>query len=78
MGLLILKVMSKEANELIENFDIRSGQGENSIVRGMSGGNQQKAIIAREISNQSDFINCRSTYTWIRRRGNLIYSSKTN
>ena len=55
-GFIDFKVMSKEANELIENFDIRSGQGENSIVRGMSGGNQQKAIIAREISSQSDLL----------------------
>ncbi|MCL1816803.1 MAG: ABC transporter ATP-binding protein [Clostridiales bacterium] len=34
---------------LIERFDIRSGQGAKTPVRSMSGGNQQKAIIAREI-----------------------------
>ena len=37
------------ADTLIDDFDIRSGQGHNSIVSDMSGGNQQKAIIAREI-----------------------------
>ena len=37
------------ADTLIENFDIRSGQGAKTVVRAMSGGNQQKAIIAREI-----------------------------
>lgn len=37
------------ADKLIEEFDIRSGQGAKTIVRSMSGGNQQKAIVAREI-----------------------------
>ena len=39
----------KYAEVLIKRFDIRSGQGAATIVRSMSGGNQQKAIIAREI-----------------------------
>ena len=34
---------------MIEEYDIRSGQGPVTIARSMSGGNQQKAIIAREI-----------------------------
>lgn len=37
------------ADELIQKYDIRSGQGISSRVRFLSGGNQQKAIIAREI-----------------------------
>ena len=37
------------ANTLIERFDIRSGQGAETITRSMSGGNQQKVILAREI-----------------------------
>ncbi len=37
------------AEKLIEQFDIRSGQGTKTMVRSMSGGNQQKAIIAREL-----------------------------
>lgn len=37
------------AKRLIETYDIRSGQGPETIVRSMSGGNQQKAIVAREI-----------------------------
>jgi len=37
------------ADGLIEKYDIRSGQGTKTPVRSMSGGNQQKAIIAREI-----------------------------
>jgi len=41
---------------LIQDFDIRSPLGRKSIVRLMSGGNEQKAIIAREFSRDSDLI----------------------
>lgn len=44
------------AEKLIDEFDIRSPLGRKSIVRLMSGGNQQKAIIAREFSRDSDLI----------------------
>jgi len=37
------------ADRLIEQFDVRSGQGAATMTRSMSGGNQQRAIIAREI-----------------------------
>ena len=37
------------AQGLIERFDIRSGQGADTLMRSMSGGNQQKTIVAREI-----------------------------
>ncbi|GLC82172.1 ABC transporter ATP-binding protein [Lacrimispora brassicae] len=43
----------KYGNSLIDKYDIRSGQGSKTIVRSMSGGNQQKVIIAREIELQS-------------------------
>jgi len=52
-GFLKFDEIYKYADELIEKFDIRSGQGAYSITRSMSGGNQQKAIIAREISRGS-------------------------
>lgn len=48
-GILVPKEIRKQANALIERFDIRSGQGPITTSRSMSGGNQQKAIIAREI-----------------------------
>ncbi|MGN0443751.1 MAG: ABC transporter ATP-binding protein [Acutalibacteraceae bacterium] len=44
------------ANMLIEKFDVRSGQGPHTIVRSMSGGNQQKAIIARELDRDQPLI----------------------
>jgi len=52
-GFLKFNEIYKYADELIEKFDIRSGQGAHSITRSMSGGNQQKAIVAREISRDS-------------------------
>ena len=35
--------------KLIEEYDVRSASGAVSVCRQMSGGNQQKAIIAREV-----------------------------
>lgn len=46
----------KFAEDLIERFDIRSGEGPVTRTRSMSGGNQQKAIIAREIDLDQDVI----------------------
>lgn len=37
------------ADGLIKKYDIRSGQGARTVTRSMSGGNQQKVILAREI-----------------------------
>jgi len=48
-GFLKYNEITNYANKLIERFDIRSGQGPDTITRSMSGGNQQKAIVAREI-----------------------------
>ena len=41
---------------MLDKYDIRCGQGIKTIVRSMSGGNQQKAIVAREIEQNSDLI----------------------
>ena len=43
-------------NKLIDQFDVRSGQGPVTVVRSMSGGNQQKAIIAREVDRGKELI----------------------
>ena len=44
------------SDHLIEQYDVRSGQGSSTIVRSMSGGNQQKAIIAREVDRDKSLI----------------------
>ncbi|WP_368275710.1 ABC transporter ATP-binding protein, partial [Coprobacillus cateniformis] len=50
-GFLDYKKMTEYSDHLIQKFDVRSGQGSKTIARSMSGGNQQKAIIAREVDN---------------------------
>ena len=44
------------SERLIEEFDVRSGQGAITQARSMSGGNQQKAIIAREIDRNHNIL----------------------
>jgi simple sugar transport system ATP-binding protein len=44
------------AQQLIEQYDVRSGQGPITMARSMSGGNQQKAIVAREIDRDLPLI----------------------
>lgn len=48
-GFIRFGEVRKYAESLIEEYDIRSGQGAVTTARSMSGGNQQKAIVAREI-----------------------------
>ncbi len=55
-GFLKFGAIKEYARKLIEKFDIRSSNGENSVVRGMSGGNQQKAIIARELDRNPEIV----------------------
>ena len=43
------KEVSAYSQELIDKYDVRSGQGNKTIARAMSGGNQQKAIVGREL-----------------------------
>ena len=55
-GFLKFKEMEEYSKVLIDRFDIRSAQGSKTIARSMSGGNQQKAIIAREIDRNPDLL----------------------
>jgi simple sugar transport system ATP-binding protein len=48
-GLLNRKAINEYAEGIIKKFDVRSGKGGSSIIRSLSGGNQQKAIVGREI-----------------------------
>ncbi|MDR3138465.1 MAG: ABC transporter ATP-binding protein [Treponema sp.] len=49
LGFLSFPVITKHAETLIEEFDIRAGNGPGTPVKSMSGGNQQKVVIAREL-----------------------------
>ena len=55
-GFLRRKNIRTYAERLIEQYDVRSGQGPITISRAMSGGNQQKAIIAREIDKDPQLL----------------------
>ncbi len=55
-GFLKYDKINQYADKLIREYDIRSGQGGNTIARSMSGGNQQKAIVAREIDRDPDLL----------------------
>ncbi len=55
-GFLKRREIREYANGLIGQYDIRSGQGAVTKARSMSGGNQQKAIIAREIDKNPELL----------------------
>ncbi len=52
-GIINHQKIEEFSGQLIEEYDIRSGQGSKTVVRSMSGGNQQKAIIAREVEQEA-------------------------
>ena len=55
-GIIKKADMRKYSDRLTQAFDVRSGQGAKTIVRSMSGGNQQKAIVAREMDRQHELL----------------------
>lgn len=55
-GFIRKKAVREYSDKLIEQYDVRSGQGSITITRSMSGGNQQKAIIAREIDRDPQLL----------------------
>ena len=55
-GILNKKEFETYGEKLIQAYDVRSGQGNRTQVRSMSGGNQQKAIIAREIQQDTPLL----------------------
>ncbi|MBR0382419.1 MAG: ABC transporter ATP-binding protein [Eubacterium sp.] len=56
LGILKRDAIRKYTDRLIEEYDVRSGQGALTTARAMSGGNQQKAVIAREIDRSPKLI----------------------
>ena len=55
-GFLRRDNIRKYAQRLIDQYDVRSGQGPITVARSMSGGNQQKAIVAREIDKDPELL----------------------
>ena len=55
-GFLKRKAIRDYALRLIDQYDVRSGQGPVTVARSMSGGNQQKAIVAREIDKDPELL----------------------
>jgi general nucleoside transport system ATP-binding protein len=55
-GFIKFDARTKRANQLIDQYDIRAGRRAKTNARSMSGGNQQKAIIAREFERSPSCI----------------------
>ncbi|PID22683.1 heme ABC transporter ATP-binding protein [Sporosarcina sp. P3] len=54
-GIMNYKVVNEKAEELIKEYDVRT-QGTHELARALSGGNQQKLIIGREIMRNPDLL----------------------
>lgn len=54
-GIMNYKAINENANQLIEEYDVRT-QGIHELARALSGGNQQKLIIGREVSRNPDLL----------------------
>ena len=55
-GLINRSKITEYANNIIETFDVRAGEGGKSMARSLSGGNQQKGIIGREVQSNPDLL----------------------
>ncbi len=55
-GILDKEAIRKYSQEIVDKFDVRSGEGIDSLAGMLSGGNQQKAIIGREVTEDPDLL----------------------
>ncbi|MDN3955303.1 ABC transporter ATP-binding protein [Sporolactobacillus laevolacticus] len=55
LGILQNKVITKKAKQLIQEFDVRT-PSEKTLARSLSGGNQQKVIVAREVDRSPELL----------------------
>jgi len=55
-GFLDRRAIRAHAEKLIRDFDVRAGEGPLAAARSLSGGNQQKAIVGREIDHDPDLL----------------------
>ena len=56
MGFIRRDAVRQYADKIIAQYDVRSGQGPVTVTRSMSGGNQQKAIIGRELDREDPLL----------------------
>ncbi len=56
MGFIKKTAVREYAQQIIDQYDVRSGQGVITTARSMSGGNQQKAIIGRELDRENPLL----------------------
>jgi len=56
LGFIKREAVREYANQIIEQYDVRSGQGPVTVARSMSGGNQQKAIVGREVDRENPLL----------------------
>ena len=55
-GILNKDAIRDYSQESVDKFDVRSGEGIDSLAGMLSGGNQQKAIIGREVTEDPDLL----------------------
>ena len=55
-GLLDQEAIREYSASIVKEFDVRSGEGIDSLAGKLSGGNQQKAIIGREVTKDPDVL----------------------
>ena len=55
-GLLNQEAIREYSASIVKEFDVRSGEGIDSLAGKLSGGNQQKAIIGREVTKDPDVL----------------------